>query len=83
VIFKWKDYRAGGRERAKVMQFEPIPDIKGTTAPVSHAYAEAYKTAVQQAAIPPLFEGWAAQIADTYPFHPGMQETAASRRHLR
>jgi hypothetical protein len=60
--------------------FEPIPDIKGTTAPVSHAYAEAYKTSVQQAAIPPLFEGWAAQIADTYPFHPGMQDLLARFR---
>ncbi len=59
--------------------FEAVPDADAI-GPVSHAYAEAYKTAVQQAAIPPLFEGWAAQIADTYPFHPGMQDLFARFR---
>jgi hypothetical protein len=59
--------------------FTVVPDSNGI-APVSHAYAGAYKTAVQQGAIPPLFEGWAAQITDTYPFHPGMQDLFARFR---
>jgi hypothetical protein len=59
--------------------FENTPDREWVTA-VSQAYAQAYRTAVQQAAFPPLFEGWAAEILDTYPFHPGMQDLLARFR---
>lgn len=59
--------------------FKVVPGADGI-APVSSAYAEAYRTAVQQSAIPPLFEGWAVQIADTYPFHPGLQDLFARFR---
>ncbi|MGD9617659.1 MAG: DUF499 domain-containing protein [Alphaproteobacteria bacterium] len=59
--------------------FEEIRDREAIP-PVSRAYAEAYRTAAQQAVIPPLFEGWATQIADTYPFHPGMQDLFARFR---
>jgi predicted AAA+ superfamily ATPase len=63
--------------RARLFEDVPPTENRG---PISAAYSEAYKTAVQQAAIPPLFEGWAAQIADTYPFHPGMQDLLARFR---
>jgi hypothetical protein len=59
--------------------FENSPDREAVTI-VSRAYAQAYRTAVQQAAFPPLFEGWAAEVLDTYPFHPGMQDLLARFR---
>ncbi|MCM8594871.1 DUF499 domain-containing protein [Accumulibacter sp.] len=59
--------------------FSRLPD-RDSIAHVSQAYAAAYRTAVQQSAMPMLYERWAAEIMDTYPFHPGMQELFARFR---
>ncbi len=59
--------------------FDRLPP-REDVARVSQAYAGAYRTAVQQSAMPALFERWASEIMDTYPFHPGMQELFARFR---
>lgn len=59
--------------------FEDLPGREPVAA-VSQAYAASYRTAVQQGAVPAIFAGWAAQILDTYPFHPGLQDLLARFR---
>jgi predicted AAA+ superfamily ATPase len=59
--------------------FERLPGRTEVTR-VAQAYAEAFKTAVQQGTVPALYERWAAEIPDAYPFHPGMHELFARFR---
>lgn len=74
--------RMDGNELYAILRtrlFERCPsrqDIVG----VSDAYAEAYRTAVQQGVMPSLHERWAYEVLDTYPFHPGLQELFARFR---
>lgn len=59
--------------------FKSLP-AKERVAEVSQAYAGAYRTAIQQGAMPSALERWAAEIPTTYPFHPGMQDLFARFR---
>jgi hypothetical protein len=59
--------------------FKSLPG-KERIAEVSQAYAGAYRTAIQQGAMPSALERWASEIPTTYPFHPGMQDLFARFR---
>jgi hypothetical protein len=47
---------------------------------VGQAYAQAYRTAVQQSVMPGTYERWAQEIPESYPFHPGLHELFARFR---
>jgi Protein of unknown function (DUF499) len=47
---------------------------------VGQAYAQSLRTAVQQGVIPGSYERWAQEIAESYPFHPGLHELFARFR---
>lgn len=59
--------------------FKKLPE-RDEVAKVSQAYAAALKTGVQQGALPSLYERWAGELIETYPFHPGLQELFARFR---
>jgi hypothetical protein len=44
------------------------------------AYAEAFRTAVQQGVMPESYQRWAREISQSYPFHPGLHELFARFR---
>jgi hypothetical protein len=47
---------------------------------VAQAYARALRVAVQQGVVPGSYERWALEIAESYPFHPGLHELFARFR---
>jgi hypothetical protein len=59
--------------------FECVPDPAERRA-VGQAHAQAYRTAVQQSVMPGSYERWAQEIAESYPFHPGLHELFARFR---
>jgi predicted AAA+ superfamily ATPase len=59
--------------------FERVPDPAERRA-VGQAYAQAYRTAVQQGVMLGSFERWAQEISESYPFHPGLHELFARFR---
>jgi hypothetical protein len=59
--------------------FGHVPDDAERRA-VGQAYAQAFRTAVQQGAMPGSYERWAQEIPESYPFHPGLHELFARFR---
>ncbi len=59
--------------------FAKLPDPEAVQL-VAEAYHKAYSTAVQQRAIPESYTKWAGRIAETYPFHPGLDDLIARFR---
>ena len=47
---------------------------------MAQAYAQAYRTAVQQGVMPGSYERWAQEIPESYPFHPGLHDLFARFR---
>jgi predicted AAA+ superfamily ATPase len=47
---------------------------------VGQEYATALRTATQQGAVPGAYERWAQEVAECYPFHPGLHELFARFR---
>lgn len=74
--------RMDGVELYAILQtrlFKDLPD-RETINRIAAAYGEAYRTAIQQGAMPAALERWAAEVPTTYPFHPGMQDLFARFR---
>jgi len=74
--------RMDGVELYAILQtrlFRKLPD-RETVNRIAAAYGEAYRTAIQQSAMPVALERWAAEVPTTYPFHPGMQDLFARFR---
>ena len=59
--------------------FKKLPP-REEIAKVSQAYAAALRMGVQQGALPSLYERWAGELIETYPFHPGLQDMFARFR---
>jgi len=74
--------RMDGNELYAILRtrlFERCP-TRAEVGPIADAYNACYETAVQQGAMPTLYQRWAYDVLDTYPFHPGLQELFARFR---